>query len=231
MPTSHVIQFPAHELASPEGIIAVGGELSAANVVHAYLRGIFPWPHAELPTLWFSPPQRGIIDFNDLKIPNSFKKFIRKSDFKLTVDEQFREVIQSCAKVERPGQTGTWISQEIESVYQELFVQGHAHSIECWMDRQLVGGLYGVYIGGVFSGESMFYTEPNASKFCLYGLILALKTLGLSWMDTQMVTPVVEHFGGRYIDRSDFLQRLSLAQTGDIIFDRARVIDAFARFC
>lgn len=117
-------------------------------------------------------------------------------------------VLEACAKQNRPGQEGTWITPSLIPAYTKFHEEGYAHSIECWRENELVGGLYGVYVKGVFSGESMFHSESNASKLCLVEMALKLKSLGLSWMDIQMITPVTEHLGGHYIPRRDFLLRL-----------------------
>lgn len=199
--------FPPIELAI-EGIIAVGEPINNERLLEAYGRGIFPWPTDEYPLLWFCPDPRGILDFADLHSPKSWQKFLRHHDFKITFDQAFARVIKECAATPRPGQSGTWINSKIIKAYIDFHQAGHAHSVECWQGEELVGGLYGVHVNGVFAGESMFYAQPNASKLCLWSLIMRLYEQGHSWMDVQMVTPVLESFGAKYISRVDFLKRL-----------------------
>lgn len=195
-------------------IVAVGGALDTATLVAAYTRGIFPWPQAGYPMLWFFPQKRGILDFEDLHVPKSLSKFIRqKGDrYQFTVDQNFQQVIERCQIQKRPNQEGTWIDPEIKRAYIQFHLDGYAHSVECWRDRVLVGGIYGVLVNGVFSGESMFHIEQNASKLALLYLIDWLKGQNISWMDIQMITPVTEAFGGKYISAQEFYRRLPFAK-------------------
>ncbi|RYZ86294.1 MAG: leucyl/phenylalanyl-tRNA--protein transferase [Proteobacteria bacterium] len=197
-----------------EGVVAVGGLLDEGTLYTAYSKGIFPWPHPEYPLLWFSPEKRGIIEFKDFAPNRSFEKFLRKHemDFQVTMDQAFPQVVRECARQPRPGQEGTWILPSILKAYIDFHKAGYAHSIEVWQNRQLVGGIYGVFVKGVFSGESMFYKAPNASKLALYHLMQILKSWDLEWMDIQMVTPVTESFGGKYIERDLFLEKLKRTQ-------------------
>ena len=188
--------------------MAMGDELNFETLLEAYSFGIFPWPHPELPCLWFCPDQRGVIDFEELHISRSLQKFMRKTNFKVTFNQVFSDVMVECADVPRAGQSGTWITPAILKAYEEFHRRGYAHSVECWSGDKLVGGLYGVYVAGVFSGESMFFKESNASKFCLLKLIERLKENGLTWMDIQMVTPVTESLGGKYITKKQYLLRV-----------------------
>ncbi|RYZ67548.1 MAG: leucyl/phenylalanyl-tRNA--protein transferase [Proteobacteria bacterium] len=208
------IDFPDPRDAMIEGVLAVGGLLDEGTLYTAYSKGIFPWPHPEYPLLWFSPEKRGIIEFKDLHLSRSFERFLRRHDqeFKVTMDMAFPQVIRECSKQPRPGQDGTWILPSMLKSYIDFHKAGYAHSIEVWLDNQLVGGIYGVFIKGVFSGESMFYKTPNASKLALYHLIQILKSWGLEWMDIQMVTPLSESFGGKYLEREDFLAKLQRTQ-------------------
>lgn len=208
-------QFPNPQTANEYGVVSVGDKLSVATLVDAYAHGIFPWPHKGYPLLWFSPEERGVVFFKKLHCPQSFKKWLRKTTYRITFDAAFEKVILGCATVLRPGQQDTWIDSKMAKAYFELHQQGFAHSVECWDGGELVGGLYGVYVEGVFSAESMFFLRSGASKMCLYHLILRLQGLGLEWLDTQMVTPVVEQFGGEYISRSDFLNLLLQSQKSD----------------
>lgn len=198
-------------------LVAVGGELTVESLKLAYSNGIFPWPQEGLPMLWFSPDPRGILDFSEFHIPMSLKKFARKNpQLKFTWDQAFAEVIEQCALQKRPGQSGTWILPEMKAAYVELHQEGLAHSLECWDGSQLVGGIYGVQIGGVFSGESMFYLKPNISKMCFWKLVDKLRAEGQQWMDIQMVTPVTEAFGGKYISRAEFKKKMGLAASGPV---------------
>jgi leucyl/phenylalanyl-tRNA--protein transferase len=212
-----VIVFPDPRRTDENGIVYVGGALSVENILQAYSLGIFPWPHANLPLLWFSPLERGVMSFKKYKIPKSVKKDLRKKNYRISFDTAFKEVIEGCAQQVREGQKGTWITPSIMRTYQELFALGHAHSVECWLTdesghEQLVGGLYGVYIQNVFSGESMFFRDSGASKACLMALADRLAGMGHSWFDIQMVTPVLGLFGGQYVPREIFLKQLKVSQ-------------------
>ncbi|MCB0408054.1 MAG: leucyl/phenylalanyl-tRNA--protein transferase [Bdellovibrionales bacterium] len=192
-----------------DGLVAVDDTVTVERLFEAYSFGIFPWPQEGFPTLWFSPPERGILEFNKYKISKSFKKFLNKNTFQVTFNQCFKDVILECRKADRPDQTGTWITEKILNSYIEFHQQGYAHSVEAWSDDgELVGGLYGVYVGGVFCGESMFYKHANASKLCLHLLIEKLKLNGKSWMDVQMVTPLLQSLGAEYISRDKYLLRL-----------------------
>jgi len=204
--------FPDPRSTLADGLVMVGGSLSVERLLEAYSFGIFPWPQDDLPVLWFSPEWRGVLDFKDLHVSQSFLKLWRKKKFKITVNKSFETVIRSCRIQRRPGQLGTWITPEMERAYIDFHRAGYAHSVECWLDGMLVGGVYGVYVGGVFSGESMFYTVSNASKVALYALIEKLKSEGHSWMDIQMVSDGLKSWGGKYIHRDQFLQRLNQAK-------------------
>ena len=192
-----------------DGLIYIGGNLEPETLVQAYSAGIFPWPLEEsYPLFWFCPEPRGVLDFNDLHIPRSLERLRRRGPYRFTFNQSFERVITECAKQPRPGQEGTWIVPTLIPAYLRFHQEGHAHSIEVWRDDQLVGGLYGVFVKGVFSGESMFHTESNTSKLALVEMVAKLKSLGLQWMDIQMLTPVTELLGGHYISRRDFLLRL-----------------------
>lgn len=207
-----MIRFPDPRHSDENGIVYIGGEPSVENLLDAYSKGIFPWPHKGWPLLWFSPWERGVLDFENFKIPKSTKKQLKKMDFKITVDRAFDEVIAHCVSQKRDETGGTWITPEIVEGYKKLFRAGFAHSIECWQQDVLVGGLYGVYVQGVFSGESMFFKLSGASKACLIATVETLQSMGHTWFDIQMVTSVLEQFGGSYIPRADYLQRLKKTQ-------------------
>lgn len=200
--------FPNPALPTLDGIVAMGDELNLNTLFEAYSFGIFPWPHPELPCLWFCPDERGVLDFKELHISKSLKKELRKSSLRFTFNQSFSEVIDACSQQPRPGQTDTWITPEIKKNYLAFHKAGYAHSLECWEHDQLVGGIYGVYIAGVFSGESMFFKKSNASKLCLIKLIELLSANGLEWMDIQMVTSITHALGGKYITKHEFLERL-----------------------
>ncbi len=206
-----LVSFPDPHLAL-EGIVDLSDDLSVERLFEAYSFGIFPWPHENYPTLWFCPMERGILDFKEFKIPHSMQKFMRKTDFTVTMDKKFDQVIAACADQARPGQKGTWINSKILKGYRDFHRTGYAHSVEVWSEGLLVGGMYGVYVGGLFCGESMFFKKSNASKFALVKLVEFLREHGLGWMDVQMVTPLVEMFGGKYITRAQFLRRLESAK-------------------
>lgn len=208
------IVFPPVETADEDGLVAVGGDLEIDTLIEAYRHGVFPWPistfpdNADLPNTWFSPDPRGVIDFKNIHISKSFIKFLKKSPFRITYNKNFSEIINRCADIRRKNQPGTWITPDIIQSYINLFNQGYAYSVEVWNDDHIVGGLYGVIMGNFISGESMFHHENNASKQGLYSLIMHLKGKGISWIDTQMVTEIVNQFGGYYIPRPEFIKRL-----------------------
>lgn len=203
------IVFPPIEEATEDGLVAVGGDLETDTLVTAYRQGIFPWPvSVELPLAWFSPDPRGVIFMEEIHVPRSFEKFLKKNPYRVTFNQRMREVILECARVPRKNQPGTWITPDIISGYEKLFKEELAYSVEVWRDDELVGGLYGVVMGEFISGESMFMKEDNASKFALYSLLQLLKSKGIRFLDTQMVTNVVEAFGGKYIERDEFLDML-----------------------
>lgn len=199
-----------------DGIVALGGGLNTANLVRAYRRGIFPWPVNDYILPWCCPEKRAILEFKDLHIPRRLARLRRQAPFKFTIDQVFEEVIVQCAKVERKGQPGTWITPKMIRAYCELHRKGYAHSVEVWEGNTLVGGLYGVDAGGAFSGESMFCYRSNASKLALLHLIEHLEERGLDWIDIQMLTPHMQSLGAKEIKRSEFLKKLSLAQTRKI---------------
>lgn len=203
--------FPNPRITSPEGLVAVGGELNTKTLLSAYRTGIFPWPQPGYPMLWFCPDPRGVLDFAEFHVPESLEKFARKnSHWQFTLNQAFPEVIKQCRLQKRPGQVGTWILPEIQNAYIQLHKQNYAISLEAWENQELIGGIYGVLLDGLFSGESMFFLRPNASKMCLWKMVEHLRNLGHSWMDIQMVTPVTAQFGGKYIAREEFLQRRSI---------------------
>lgn len=201
--------FPPVEDATEDGLVAIGGDLELDTLIEAYQRGIFPWPISlDFPLAWFSPDPRGVLDFNELHVSKSFEKFLKKNPYEVKYNTSFREVIKGCAMAPRRGQASTWITPDIIQGYEKLFADGKAYCVEVWDEKGLVAGLYGVVMGDFVSGESMFTKLPNASKLALYSLVKHLEAKGVTFLDTQMVTPVVEQFGGKYIDRKEFLKRI-----------------------
>jgi leucyl/phenylalanyl-tRNA--protein transferase len=209
------VLFPDPQtLPEHEQIALVGGELSVTSLREAYARGIFPWPTRGLPMLWHCPNPRGVLDFATMHIPRSLKQTLKKGTWRFTFNRDFRRVIEACAQQPRDGQDDTWILPDMVDAYVAFHEAGYAHSVECWLDDKLAGGLYGVYIDGSFSGESMFHSATGASKLALWALAKELERQGLSWMDVQMVTPVLKLFGGQMIEREAFLGRLQQARMG-----------------
>ena len=194
--------------APEDGLVAMADRLGVETLLEAYSFGIFPWPHDLMPVLWFSPDPRGVLDFKDFKINRTTQKFLNKTSFHVSFNKAFGEVIRGCSSVPRPGQDGTWINSDIIKAYERFYEAGYVHSIECWDGKELVGGMYGVYVAGVFAGESMFFKKDNASKFCFIHLVKKLKEQGHTWMDVQMVTENVEQLGGKYISREEYLARI-----------------------
>lgn len=193
-----------------EGVIVVGGELTVENLIKAYSMGIFPWPHKGYPLLWFCPEERGIIEFKDLHIGRTLQKWIRKHEKQIEIkfNENFPAVIKNCRQQKRAGQKGSWINTAIEKSYTELNRRGGALSLECYLDGELVAGIYGVLSQKYFSCESMFFKIDNGSKFAFVKLVDHLKKQGHTWMDLQMITEVSGSFGGKYISKAEFLKRI-----------------------
>jgi leucyl/phenylalanyl-tRNA--protein transferase len=198
-------------------VVSFGDPLTVANVREAYLKGIFPWQMEGIPLPWYCPEYRAIIDFEDLHIPRSLERARRKNDFTFTIDKAFSEVIEECSRSFRPGQKGTWITEEFKQVYTQLQFEGMAHSVEAWSNDELVGGIYGVDASGVFCGESMFYKQPNASKLALLFLIDHLRLCGSTWLDVQVMTPHIRALGAKEIERDEFLTKLRETQERGLI--------------
>lgn len=203
--------FPPLEQAlnKPNGLIAIGGDLSAARILSAYRQGIFPWFSDGEPILWWSPDPRMVLFPDELKISRSLAKTLKKHPFEPRMNTAFQAVMQACSQTSRPGQDGTWISAQMIDAYCELHAQGYAISSESWLDGKLVGGCYGVKIGKMFYGESMFHHVTDASKVAFVHLVEHLKTQGVGMIDCQMKTPLLTSFGGREIPRTAFLQTLT----------------------
>jgi leucyl/phenylalanyl-tRNA---protein transferase len=191
-------------------VVYVGGELTTENLLNAYRNGIFPWPYEGwLP--WVCPEQRAILEFKNLHIPRSLRKIQKRSHFTFTIDKAFESVINACSLVPRAHEDGTWITQQMIRGYIQLHKDGHAHSVEAWEEDKLIGGLYGVDSGGAFSGESMFYLKPYASRLALLHLIEQMKSSGAKWLDVQMMTPHMQAIGATHITRDAFLEKLNKA--------------------
>lgn len=198
------IRFPDPETAGPDGLLAVGGDLSVPRLVAAYSEGIFPWYNEEHPILWWSPDPRPILAPAWLDLNARLKRTLRNHPFELNLDRDFQAVISACALMERPGQAGTWITADMIRAYVRLHHAGYAHSVEARLDGCLVGAVYGVCIGRAFFGESMFHTMPGASKIALIHLVRLLQTLKFHFMDCQQATPHVMRLGARLVPRHDF---------------------------
>jgi leucyl/phenylalanyl-tRNA--protein transferase len=194
-------------LAEPNGLLAVGGDLSSQRLLSAYRRGIFPWYGEGQPILWWSPDPRCVLFPEDLKVSRSLRATLRKGRFQVSVDRAFREVMAGCAGPRR-GQPGTWVTPELIEAYDRLHRLGYAHSVECWRDGRLVGGLYGVALGRVFFGESMFSREADASKVCLVHLVSHLREQDFRLIDCQVPTPHLESLGAVTIPRTRFIKIL-----------------------
>ena len=193
-------------------IVAVGLDLKPETLIRAYQSGVFPWPTEGLPLLWYCPLRRAIVPFEGLHYPKRLKQYLRKAKWTYTFDQAFVQVMHGCSE---RGEEGTWISDEMKSAYEELHRQGLAHSMEVWNEQnELVGGLYGVDIGGYFAGESMFHREDNASKAALLFAIALQKKVGREWMDTQVLTPHMIQLGAIEISRTQFLKKIKLASPG-----------------
>ncbi len=199
------LSFPPPEDANEEGIVAVGGDLSPERLLLAYRQGIFPWPARGYPLLWFSPDPRFALHPASAHVSRSLRKVIRRGELEVTADRAFSKVIAACAAMPRPHQQGTWITQELQQGYLGLHDLGYAHSIEAWRDGELVGGLYGVALGRTFAGESMFATEPDASKVAFTTLLGHLASWGYRIVDCQVHTEHLARFGASMWPRSRFL--------------------------
>lgn len=204
-----VSEFPDPRSANADGVVAIGGDLHPRSLLLAYRQGIFPWPVPGLPLLWFCPEQRGVLEFHNLHLPRSLIRARRRSTLRFTIDAAFPAVIRACADSPRPGQDGTWITDEVVAAYIRFHELGYAHSVEAWDAAALVGGVYGVAIDGAFAAESMFYRQPYASKLALLHLVDHLRVRGLDWLDIQVLTPHLQRLGATEMPRELFLARLA----------------------
>ena len=207
-----ITDFPSVDQADEHGLLALGGDLELESLLLAYSRGIFPWPISdEYPLAWFSPDPRGILIFDKLHLSKSLKKFLKKNPYEIRFNTNFEAVIMNCAQISRAENQGTWITNDIINGYMNLHKNGFAYSVETYLEDELVGGVYGVCINRFYSGESMFHKADNASKVALIALLYQLKQKDIGWLDTQMVTPVVESLGGVEIPRETFLKMLEIS--------------------
>lgn len=209
--------FPDPRDYDATGLVAVGGDLSQERLQLAYRSGIFPW--SVNPVSWWSPDPRGIIELSEFHVSRSLARTVRRGTFRITRDQLFRDVMQACAEP-GPGRHETWISPEFIEAYTALHEAGVAHSMECWTGEQLVGGVYGVAIGGLFAAESMFHRATDASKIALLGLVVTLREAGFQFMDIQMVTPATSRLGATEIPRAEYLARLAAALTSPAGFPK-----------
>jgi len=208
-------EFPEPNSANADGLVAIGGDLGIDRLLVAYHNGIFPW--TANPVTWWSPDPRGILELDQFHVSRSLEKIIRQGTFTITQDQAFAEVIKNCA-APAPGRRGVWITKEFIEAYTQLHRHGHAHSVECWQQGELAGGIYGVAVGGLFAGESMFHRADNASKVALFHLVQHLRERGFILFDLQMVTPATRPFGAVEISRQEYLRRLAVAVTKNCSF-------------
>lgn len=204
------IPFPDVKKATPEGLVAVGGNLSPKRLLSAYRQGIFPWYSENQPILWWSLDPRGIIPLDDFHVGATLIKVLKRKIFEIKINTAFEDVMRACA-VRSDGSESGWITEEMISAYTELHRLGNAHSIESWRNGKLVGGVYGIAIGGLFAAESMFYLESNASKIALTALVERMKEMGFTLFDCQMVTNVTKRMGAIEISREEYLKQLNKA--------------------
>ena len=201
------IEFPDIASATSEGLLAIGGDLSSERLILAYKKGIFPWFDTDEPILWWSPDPRFVLVPDRLKVSKSMAQLLRNSNFIVTVNKAFNQVIDQCQKINRSGQSGTWITKEMKTAYKDLHELGYAKSVEVWLDEQLVGGFYGIDLNnGVFSGESMFSKVSNASKIAF---ITFIQNTNYELIDCQVYTTHLANLGAEEMSRLEFLDFLN----------------------
>lgn len=210
--------FPHPRLADEDGLLAIGGDLSEERLLLAYQNGIFPWYDEDTPILWYSPHERFVIRKGNLKIYKSMRQVLRSKRFQVTYNQAFEQVIDQCARIVREGQQGTWILPEMKAAYISLHEHGYAHSVEVWEQDQLVGGLYGVKVGNVFGGESMFSKVSNASKVALISLA---EDFGISLIDCQVHSAHLESMGATLMPQEEFLAIIQHQEINAYDFQRA----------
>jgi leucyl/phenylalanyl-tRNA---protein transferase len=204
------LRFPDPAQARPDGLLALGGDLSVERLLEAYRQGIFPWSAS--PISWWSPDPRGVIELDDFHLSRRVQRKMRQNLYRVTFNQDFHAVIQACA-APAPGREETWIEPALSQAYLKLHQAGHAHSVECWLGEKLIGGVYGVAVGGLFAGESMFSHARDGSKIALAALIEHLRARGFVLFDIQMTTPHTESLGARAMPRREYLNRLATAVT------------------
>lgn len=204
---SDKIWFPPVDDAVDDGLLAIGGDLCAERILLAYRKGIFPWFEGDIP-LWWSPDPRFVLFPDQLKVSRSMRQLIRNHRFEFRTNTHFSGVIRACKEQPREGQDGTWITDEVEAAYTQLHQMGYAHSAEAWLNGELAGGLYGIRLGNVFFGESMFSKASNASKFAFISYVEQLKKEGLRLIDCQVYTSHLESLGAKMIPRKTFIELL-----------------------
>ena len=208
--------FPPVESATPEGIVAIGGALDTERLSDAYRNGIFPWPIEGIEeTVWFCPPDRGVLFLSELKISKSLKTTLNHPSWEIRFNSDFESVIDECRR-HHEERGGTWIRPEMRDAYLRLHQAGMAHSVECFRDSKLVGGLYGISMGGYFAGESMFHHMKDASKVAFVALVNHLREKKCEWLDVQVLNPFTASLGARAISREEFLRMLKLALKREI---------------
>lgn len=212
------LAFPHPRLADEDGLLAIGGDLSEERLLLAYQNGIFPWYDEDTPILWYSPHERFVIPKGKLKISKSMRQVLRSKRFKVTYNQAFEQVIDQCARIAREGQQGTWILPEMKAAYISLHKHGYAHSVEVWEQGQLMGGLYGIKVGNVFGGESMFSKVSNASKVALISLA---EDFGISMIDCQVHSAHLESMGACLIPQEEFLAIIQQQEIKAYDFQRA----------
>ncbi len=226
IPPGGPLVFPDPAVADEEGLLAVGGDLSAERLLLAYDHGIFPWHDVGLPPLWWSPDPRTIFELERLHVSRSMRRVLRQASFEVSFDRAFLDVMRACGS-ER--EEGTWILPEMVTAYAELHRLGHAHSFEVWQGGELVGGLYGVHRGGLFAAESMFHRRTNASKVALIVAVQSLFPAGIELFDVQFSTSHLESLGAREISRSEYLERLAEARDKHVdLHDLSLVVEPVA---
>ncbi len=210
--------LPHASEADEDGVVGIGADLEPSTLVEAYRNGIFPWPHQGVALPWFSPDPRGVIRPATLHVSRSLRRTLRRSGWVTTVDRDFRSVVAGCATARGPD--GTWITRTMARAYARLHELGWAHSIEVWDGDELVGGLYGVQVGGVFTGESMFHRVPDASKVAMVDLCARLAEAGGRFLDVQLTTPHLGSMGAVDVPRSDYLRELVAVRDDDVRLPR-----------
>lgn len=202
------LYFPPVNLAEPDGLLAIGGDLSPERLLFAYKQGIFPWYEGEY-ILWWSPDPRFVLFPGELKISKSMRTLLKKNAFDFTINKAFEKVIHECKNIKRPGQRGTWITDEVEMAYRRMYELGYAISVETWKDGLLVGGAYGLKLGKIFFGESMFSKINNASKYAFIQLVQHLKQEKVELIDCQVYTEHLETLGAKMISRKEFTNTIN----------------------